>query len=87
MTEKLETLCTKADGVCEALAKHVQKVEDDFKNSSNRSTTLVKDLGILQLEVSASVALQKEEEANFRSALIARQKIVLETAKKNCQQI
>ena len=87
MTEKLESLCTKADGVCEALAKHVQKFDEDFKNASNRSTTLAKDLETLQLEVSTSMALQKEDEVNLKSALTARKKIVLETAKKNCQQI
>jgi hypothetical protein len=87
MTEKLEALCTKTDGVCEVLAKHVQKFDGDFKNTLNRSTTLAKDIESLQLEVNASMALQKEEEANLKSALLARKKSVLETAKKNCQQI
>lgn len=87
MTEKLETLCTKADGVCEALAKHVQKFDDDFNKASNQSTALAKELETLHLEVGASMSLQKEEEANLKSALIARKKVVLETAKKNCHQI
>jgi hypothetical protein len=87
MTEKLEALCTKADGVCEVLAKHVQKFDSDFKNALNRSTTLAKDMETLQLEVNASMALQKEEEADLKSALLARKKSVLETATKNCQQI
>lgn len=86
-TEKLETLCNAADGVCESLTKKLQRFDEIDRRLSARHSGIEKDLEIMYGEISSALTMQQREEVTFRGVLTSKWEKVLESAKKINQQM